>query len=668
MLSKDREPIYNDPSEVPLSRRDLLSQPLSGIIKPMNDFYQEQRKQSEETSPQTYLPLQTRREFVATAVVAALGAKIIFAEKANAEVITDNSLVKEHIPKNANENLEMFYQNFASQQRKRDSSFNDSSLLKSGRLTPQEVGFHKFQAESNKYSLLKRDEQELHLIAFQSELQSDPDLIVKESYTRDELDPRIKVIPGREKEEDILFGDMMPDDQKAVNKYLNILYEKYGIIAQKAMGNYIGTFYLKDSEGNYHAFICGDKSILKAGALDILQTPLMSRDRARGAWTLNQNDTSLFKYDDDPTGERWLRASQWPIVGDQNNASFAPILLHMQEKNHLTIYGNQNQAASLVGQEVQCSVLDKDAVENTLSPDLPKVPIVATINGHNVSQDMWNFLAQDIGETWLMQYGNPISEQFEVKAFFDGTRRPVWIQVFERRTVTIDPNNPNKNFQKQGGLDTLEFIYALTGKYVRTLPIFEPIPAPSPEPTPPPTDGKPTAEQLAQSPLIDSAEATINNKTYTVETRATTTSTQKITIRPELKDQLMKVIGEDGENAGYTKAEIIVLDSVKIPYDISTILPNGVLTSNTEIVRNGNTINMGYTAIQHEGDTMYFYYIPNIAITPDNPNDQFRSLDWSLSDKFLSDTITGGTGDANIDDYPDHTALRNQFVLTDSQR
>lgn len=171
--------------------------------------------------------------------------------------------------------------------------------------------------------------------------------------------------------------------------------------------------------------------------------------------------------------ERRDRA-QIPIVGDDDPRANPDAPTYADFFLHTTVFldsrlqpvtnnpigpGNADSAApprfgDLVAQEVNA---DGRVVDNPeLAAAYPGTRIVYYdgVFSHNIPEVFWNFLQtveqppmngsnrQDMRYDWVYLIGHPASEPYWVQTLIGGVEQYVMVQVYERRVLSYNPNNP----------------------------------------------------------------------------------------------------------------------------------------------------------------------------------------------------------------------------------
>lgn len=177
-----------------------------------------------------------------------------------------------------------------------------------------------------------------------------------------------------------------------------------------------------------------------------------------------------------------------------------------------------------------------------------------------------------------------------------------------------------------------------------------------------------TAEQrlerfIETTQVVDRVEERRNNKTYSVETRVAPDVPLKITVKPELKNEVAKLVAQDGEKNGFIKAEIVVAQPItEAPRAGDEIAP-GVAVRYAKDVWDYNTqsyITVGYFAVQQRNNSLTFFFAPANNLPLDNPEFMQRA-NRSIANSFFRMTASGGDPIANVFvQNPGHGELVNK--------
>jgi hypothetical protein len=81
------------------------------------------------------------------------------------------------------------------------------------------------------------------------------------------------------------------------------------------------------------------------------------------------------------------------------------------------------------------------SVEVSLATAQTTIVMYDETTGHNVPRIFWDFMRRQPVE-WLYTFGHPITEASWTRARVGGSERWVLVQLFERRTLTYNPDNP----------------------------------------------------------------------------------------------------------------------------------------------------------------------------------------------------------------------------------
>lgn len=177
-----------------------------------------------------------------------------------------------------------------------------------------------------------------------------------------------------------------------------------------------------------------------------------------------------------------------------------------------------------------------------------------------------------------------------------------------------------------------------------------------------------TAEQqlerfIERTEVVDKVEQVRNGKTYSVETRAVPTASLKVTVKPELKNEVARLVAQDGERNRFTKAEIVVTQPTA---DIRAEIAPGVRARYTSDVWDYNTqqyVRVGYLAIQQINNNLTFFFAPGNNLPLDNPEFMARA-NWGISVFFLQMTVSGGDPLANWVGNTEHTELLKKIPFS----
>lgn len=127
-----------------------------------------------------------------------------------------------------------------------------------------------------------------------------------------------------------------------------------------------------------------------------------------------------------------------PVAGDLENISPQTPLFADYTSQYLA------RAANQTGQTVDTK-FQRGKGEVRISPPAPVKDVTYdATTGHNIPDVFTSYFNQELtqmGQNWLFVMGHPISEPYWVVAQINGQTHLVLVQLFERRTLTYDPQN-----------------------------------------------------------------------------------------------------------------------------------------------------------------------------------------------------------------------------------
>ncbi|MCL5970212.1 MAG: hypothetical protein M1450_01785 [Patescibacteria group bacterium] len=329
---------------------------------------------------------------------------------------------------------------------------------------------------------------------------------------------------------------------------------------------------------------------------------------------LQLNATDYFQFNEDEK----KRIREMQVFGEPGSET--PNILDIRKL--LTLQGDENTFAKKTG--IVNEILGKDGSVSPIVPGVPEVqfstdPYLSYQNKHNVPSVFVDYQRSRYGQNGILierNLGLPISEPYWTIQMTDKIKQWTLVQLFERGSMT--------HSQIRGteiGITGNILIYALTGEL------------------------NPQARGGAENPvdkllnkdttISDSVSTTLNGKEYTVETRKTFSTSAKVVIDPALKPELMRLVSQDGEQNGFTKAEFIILGS-------KDEIPPGVVNSSLNYKYNGAYRDFGQQGSQKYNNTVILYFAPNLSEIPFNDQSLMDNLRITLTSLFLTTTLSGG--------------------------
>lgn len=152
---------------------------------------------------------------------------------------------------------------------------------------------------------------------------------------------------------------------------------------------------------------------------------------------------------------------------------------------------------------------------------------------------------------------------------------------------------------------------------------------------------------IATTQVVDRVEQVRNNRTYSVETRVVPDAPLRITAKPELKNEVARLVAQDGEKNGFTKAEIVVTQPTD---DIRAEIAPGVIVQSRTDIWDYNTqqyVPVGYWTVQQRNNSLTFFFAPGNNLPLDNPEFMERA-NRTIAGRFFRMTASGGDPLSNV--------------------
>lgn len=141
-----------------------------------------------------------------------------------------------------------------------------------------------------------------------------------------------------------------------------------------------------------------------------------------------------------------LGSASVPIAGDSNDPN-AP--------TYATFGQLTSTTTDHTGQVVDSQVDISGRVSEVQSPAPVKYAAYEQASGHNWADAFWNFVnspQRPAAFNWLHMLGYPITEPYWVRTTISGRPQTVLVQLFERRSLTLNPSNPSATQVEMGNV------------------------------------------------------------------------------------------------------------------------------------------------------------------------------------------------------------------------
>jgi len=349
---------------------------------------------------------------------------------------------------------------------------------------------------------------------------------------------------------------------------------------------------------------------------------------------LQLNAIEYFQFNEDE--KKLIREMQ--TFGEPGSET--PSILDMRKL--LTLQGSENTFDKKTG--VVNEILGKDGSISPIVPGVPEVqfstdPYLSYKNEHNVPSVFVDYERSHYGQNGILvdrQLGLPISEPYWTIQITDGIKQWTLVQLFERGSMTYSQIRGTEI-----GITGNILVYALTGEL-----------------NPQAVGGENPVDRLLnkETTTSDIASTTLNGKEYKVETRKTFSTKVRVDIDPALKEELIRLVAQDGEKNGFNDAKFIILGS-KSEIPPGSWPPAG--GGYRSITYGGEHHYAGEMGVQKINNMLLFFFWPNVEEIPFNDPNIIKDFNISMTSDFIKTSLSGGPYKDEIlaDSNPDYLAL-----------